>query len=92
MPKVRRPRLATAVAAAAALAAAAPELSGQAAPNPYRPVAWGELPDGREWGPLNGIYADPDGLHIWFADRCGRTPSRSARRRAVSSSPTWRRS
>ena len=75
MPKVRRPRLMVVVAAAVAtVAVAAPELSGQAAPNPYRPVEWGELPEGREWGPLNGIYADPDGRHIWFADRCGRTP------------------
>ena len=61
-------------AAIASIAAFAPQLQAQVGPNPYRPVAWGDLPDGREWGPLNGIFADPDGRHIWFADRCGRTP------------------
>ncbi len=44
-------------------------------PNPYRSVApWGNLPDGRKWGALNGVDIDRDGVSVWVADRCGANP------------------
>src|ERR1700704_1380767 len=44
-------------------------------PNPYRTVApWGNLPDGRRWGALNGVDIDRDGASVWVADRCGANP------------------
>ncbi len=49
------------------------ELEAQIGLNPYRPVAWGELPGGREWGPTGAVYPDADGTHIWVAERCGPT-------------------
>ena len=69
MSNASRSRFTAAVAIVASIATFAPQLQAQMGPNPYRPVAWGgdHLPDGREWGPLNGIFADPDGRHIWFA-------------------------
>ena len=81
MSNASRSRFTAAAAVIASIATFAPQLQGQMGPNPYRPVAWGgdHLPDGREWGPINGIFADPDGLHIWFHDRCGRTPLASSR-------------
>lgn len=55
--------------AASALAAQAP----QTPPNPYRVVddAFGELPDGREYGSTSAVYPSPDGRTIWVAERCG---------------------
>jgi len=50
-------------------------LEAQQGLNPYRPVAWGELPEGRELGPTGAVYPDVDGRHIWVADRCGPTDS-----------------
>jgi len=32
---------------------------------------WAQLPDGRQWGAVTGVYPDPDGEHIWVMDRCG---------------------
>jgi DNA-binding beta-propeller fold protein YncE len=32
---------------------------------------WAELPPGREWGAVTGVYPDPDGRHVWVLDRCG---------------------
>ena len=49
------------------------EVHGQAGDNPFRPVAWGFLPEGREWGPTSAVYPDRDGVHIWVAERCGPT-------------------
>ncbi len=44
-------------------------------PNPYQTVApWGNLPDGRKWGALNGVDIDRDGVSVWVADRCGANP------------------
>ncbi|HEX7606738.1 MAG TPA: peptidyl-alpha-hydroxyglycine alpha-amidating lyase family protein [Usitatibacter sp.] len=44
-------------------------------PNPYQSVApWGELPEGRKWGALNGVAIDNDGESVWVADRCGANP------------------
>jgi DNA-binding beta-propeller fold protein YncE len=33
--------------------------------------AWGQLPEGRSWGAVTGVYPDPDGQHVWVMDRCG---------------------
>ncbi|MEX2531123.1 MAG: peptidyl-alpha-hydroxyglycine alpha-amidating lyase family protein [Gemmatimonadota bacterium] len=54
-----------------ALAVTAAPLFSQA--TPYRAVdrAWGELPEGREWGAVSAIYPSPDGRTIWIAERCG---------------------
>jgi DNA-binding beta-propeller fold protein YncE len=44
-------------------------------PNPYASTApWGQLPDGRKWGALNGVAIDRDGVSLWVADRCGANP------------------
>src|SRR6266481_10200007 len=44
-------------------------------PNPYQTVApWGNLPEGRKWGALNGVAIDNDGGSVWVADRCGANP------------------
>jgi sugar lactone lactonase YvrE len=41
-------------------------------PNPYETVRdFAPLPDGRKWGSVSAIDVDPDGRHIWAADRCG---------------------
>ena len=40
--------------------------------NPYQVVYnWGELPGGRSMGVVTGVQPDPDGEHIWIAERCG---------------------
>ena len=40
--------------------------------NPYRAYyGWAKLPEGRNQGVVAGIYADPDGQHMWLMDRCG---------------------
>lgn len=44
-------------------------------PNPFHTIApWGNLPDGRKWGALNGVDIDKDGASVWVADRCGANP------------------
>jgi DNA-binding beta-propeller fold protein YncE len=44
-------------------------------PNPYRTIApWGNLPDGRTWGALNGVAIDRDGESVWVVNRCGANP------------------
>src|SRR5262245_24728015 len=44
-------------------------------PNPYRTVApWGKLPEGHQWGALNGVWVDNDGVSLWVVDRCGANP------------------
>src|SRR6267142_2347350 len=44
-------------------------------PNPYQTIApWGDLPDGRTWGALNGVAIDNDGDSVWVANRCGANP------------------
>src|SRR5205809_2160003 len=44
-------------------------------PNPYQTVApWGNLPEGRTWGALNGVAIDNDGDSVWVAKRCGANP------------------
>lgn len=42
------------------------------APNPFLTIAgWATLPPSREWGSTGGVDMDPDGVHIWVAERCG---------------------
>src|SRR5207247_2806453 len=44
-------------------------------PNPYQSITpWGNLPEGRTWGALNGVAIDNDGESVWMADRCGANP------------------
>jgi len=44
-------------------------------PNPYQSIApWGNLPEGRKWGALNGVAIDNDGESVWVANRCGANP------------------
>src|SRR5215831_9308463 len=45
-------------------------------PNPYKTVApWGRLPaDHGQWGALNGVAVDNDGVSLWVVDRCGANP------------------
>ncbi len=33
--------------------------------------AWGDLPDGRNYGATSAIYPAPDGRSMWVAERCG---------------------
>lgn len=41
-------------------------------PNPYEQIRnWGELPGDREWGSVSAVDVDPDGEHVWVAERCG---------------------
>jgi DNA-binding beta-propeller fold protein YncE len=42
-------------------------------PDPYFMMPdWGTVPPGREeWGRVSGVGVDPDGEHIWVAERCG---------------------
>jgi DNA-binding beta-propeller fold protein YncE len=65
-------RLALAIAAGlVAVTTVAGPILAQA--TPYRTVdeAWGNLPDGREWGAVSAIYPAPNGRSIWIAERCG---------------------
>lgn len=47
--------------------------AAQMGPNPYRPVEWGTLPEGRQWGPASAVHIDRDLEHVWVFDRCGST-------------------
>lgn len=48
-----------------------PDRAAEAA-GEYRAVPdWAQLPGGRAWGAVSGVFADPDGRHIWVLDRCG---------------------
>ena len=41
-------------------------------PNPYETQRdWGRLPDNRPWGSVSALEVDPDGRHLWVAERCG---------------------
>lgn len=52
--------------------AAADTLHPSGLPNPYMVHRnWGELPAGREWGRVSGVYVDPAGQTIWAFERCG---------------------
>ncbi|GIS79720.1 MAG: hypothetical protein CM1200mP14_12860 [Gammaproteobacteria bacterium] len=36
----------------------------------YRSINdWADLPEGRQWGAVTGVFPDPDGEHIWVLDR-----------------------
>ncbi len=45
--------------------------SGQATGDYAADAGWAQLPDGRSWGAVTGVYPDPDGEHVWVLDRCG---------------------
>lgn len=66
------PGLGPTLLAAGVLTAASPVLT-QAQETPYRVAdrAFGELPDGREYGAVSAIYPAPDGESVWVAERCG---------------------
>jgi len=41
-------------------------------PNPYATQAgYFQMPAGRNWGSSSTVDVDPDGEHIWIAERCG---------------------
>lgn len=51
---------------------ASENLSNITLPNPYRSLgSWGELPEGRTWGAVIGVFPDSKG-NIWVLERCGR--------------------
>ena len=40
-------------------------------PNPYTTiVGWAKMPGSRTWGATSAVDIDPDGKHIWVAERC----------------------
>ena len=55
------------------LTLAQPDITPQNdAPNPYVTIeGWATLPAPRQWGSTGGVDMDPDGTHIWVAERCG---------------------
>ena len=58
-----------------AAAAQVPETPTNDLPNPYWSVApWGQLPGGTNWGALNAVAIDNDGVSVWVASRCGANP------------------
>ena len=65
-------------AAVAVVAGAVLLLSALLTPDPatraggeYRAVPdWAQLPAGRTWGAVTGVFPDPDGQHMWVLDRC----------------------
>jgi sugar lactone lactonase YvrE len=74
--KARSALLAVAILALTASAATGqPVAPANDLPNPYKTEApWGQLPEGRKWGALNGVAIDNDGSSVWVADRCGANP------------------
>ena len=82
MPGTRRSRTVVLSAfAVLVLCGADSGLQGEVAPtndlpNPYRSIApWGNLPEGRTWGALNGVAIDNDGESVWVVTRCGADPA-----------------
>ena len=46
--------------------------TGNDLPNPYMSITgWAKLPGVRHWGATSAVDIDPDGVHIWVAERCG---------------------
>ncbi len=46
--------------------------TGPDLPNPYQAVSgWAKMPGARTWGATSAVDIDPDGVHIWVAERCG---------------------
>ena len=46
--------------------------TSQSSGTQYRSIDdWANLPEGRQWGAVTGVFPDPDGEHIWVLDRCG---------------------
>ena len=48
-------------------------ITGEGLPNPAPTVipAFGDLPEGREWGSTAGIDISPTDGHVWGYERCG---------------------
>ncbi len=72
--RARRRRARAAIAVALAIAALLIEVGGSVAQSTdgySRVDDWAQLPPGREWGAVTGVFPDPDGDHIWVIDRCG---------------------
>ena len=60
-----------ALVAVLAIPAAAQE-TGNDLPNPYQSITgWAKMPGARHWGATSAVDIDPDGVHIWVAERCG---------------------
>ncbi|MCI0432861.1 MAG: peptidyl-alpha-hydroxyglycine alpha-amidating lyase family protein [Gemmatimonadetes bacterium] len=66
-------RIAHPIAALCALVSTLPVAAQQTPPTPYRVVseAFGQLPDGRQYGATSAVYPAPDGMSMWVAERCG---------------------
>ena len=46
--------------------------TGNDLPNPYMSITgWAKMPGARHWGATSAVDIDPDGVHIWVAERCG---------------------
>jgi len=46
--------------------------TGNDLPNPYQTITgWAKMPGARHWGSTSAVDIDPDGVHIWVAERCG---------------------
>ena len=74
-PSLSVPTLAAGVALVGGLLLGLVALIGPAAADraagEYRAVPdWAQLPEGRTWGAVTGVFPDPDGRHMWVLDRC----------------------
>ena len=46
--------------------------TGNDLPNPYQAISgWAKMPGARHWGATSAVDIDPDGVHVWVAERCG---------------------
>lgn len=70
-PRAAARSIAAALAIGVALGAGTAPLTAQQTPYRVADEAFGELPDGREYGAVSAIYPAPDGQSIWVAERCG---------------------
>lgn len=73
MSQIRRAGTVLGAIAVMLLASPVAAQTSQVPPNPYRVTddAFGDLPDGRQYGATSAVYPGPDGRTIWVAERCG---------------------
>ncbi len=64
-------RRASPVVALAAFLTTALDMAAQPSGDYHADLEWAELPEGRSWGAVTGVFPDPDGRHVWVLDRCG---------------------